>query len=306
MSGQTWARLRLAGGVAILLVLVWRLGSGAFLHGVRTVDTTALVLGVLIAVPTTVCCAWRWRLVARALDVGVTLPAATGAYYRSQFLNTVLPGGVLGDVHRGLRHGREVSDTARSLRSVAWERGIGQVVQLAVAAVLLLLLPSPARAHVPEVLVALAVIGLLVAFLARRHAGVLGADLRVLLAPHTWPALLAVSALALVGHVLTFLVAARAAGAEATTVELVPLALVVLLAMAIPANVAGWGPREGVAAWAFAAAGLGAQLGLTIAVVYGVMVLVAGLPGLVVLVFEGARGRRPQPVVPALPEVVRG
>ena len=304
MSRATWARLRLAGGVGILLVLVWRLGTGPFLHGVRTVDTTALVLGALIAVPTTVCCAWRWRLVARALDVGVTLPAATGAYYRSQFLNTVLPGGVLGDVHRGLRHGREVADTAGSLRSVGWERGIGQVVQLAVAAVVLLLLPSPARAHVPEVLVALVLVGLVVAVLARRHAGVLGADLRVLLARRTWPALLVVSALALVGHVLTFLVAARAAGAHASTVQLVPLAMVVLLAMGIPANVAGWGPREGVAAWAFAAAGLGAQLGLTIAVVYGVMVLVAGLPGLVVLVVGGAHARRTEPAVAVpLPEV---
>ncbi len=306
MSRLTWARLRLAGGVAILLVLVWRLGTGPFLHGVRTVDTTALVLGVLIAVPTTVCCAWRWRLVARALDVGVTLPAATGAYYRSQFLNTVLPGGVLGDVHRGLRHGRDVADTAGSLRSVAWERGIGQVVQLSVAAVLLLLLPSPARAHVPAVLVALGVIALAVAVLSRRHAGVIGADLRVLLTRRTWPALLTVSALALLGHVLTFVVAARAAGAGVSTVRLVPLALVVLLAMAIPANVAGWGPREGVAAWAFAAAGLGAQLGLTIAVVYGVMVLVAGLPGLVVLVVEGSRRRPAQLASPVLPEVVRG
>ena len=308
---MTWARLRLAGGAAILLVLVWQLGTGPFLHGVRTVDTTALVLGVVIAVPTTVCCAWRWRLVARALDVGVTLPAATGAYYRSQFLNTVLPGGVLGDVHRGLRHGRDVADTGGSLRSVAWERGIGQVVQLAVAAVVLLLLPSPARDHVPEVLVALvvgglAVVGVVAAVLARRHAGVLGADLRVLLSRQTWPALLAVSVLALVGHVLTFLVAARAAGADATTVRLVPLALVVLLAMAIPANVAGWGPREGVAAWAFAAAGLGAQLGLTIAVVYGVMVLAAGLPGLAVLVAENAWPRRLQPAPPVAPEVVRG
>ena len=311
MSRPTWARLRLAVGAAILLVLVWRLGTGPFLHGVRTVDTTALVLGALIAVPTTLCCAWRWRLVARALDVGVSLPAATGAYYRSQFLNTVLPGGVLGDVHRGLRHGREVADTAGSLRSVAWERGVGQVVQLAVAAVVLLLLPSPARAHVPEVLVALVVVGLVVAILARRHAGVLGADLRVLLARRTWPALLVVSALALVGHVLTFLVAARAAGAHASTAQLVPLAMVVLLAMGIPANVAGWGPREGVAAWAFAAAGLGAQLGLTIAVVYGVMVLVAGLPGLVVLVVEGGRARRTAsavavPVPVPVREVLRG
>ena len=65
--------------------------------------------------------------------------------------------------------------------------------------------------------------------------------------------------------------------------ELLPLALLVLLAAALP-NIGGWGPREGVTAWAFAAAGLGASLGVATAVVYGVMVFVASLPGAAVLV----------------------
>ena len=64
---------------------------------------------------------------------------------------------------------------------------------------------------------------------------------------------------------------------------MLPLALLVLLAGVLP-NVGGWGPREGVTAWAFAAAGLGASLGVATAVVYGVMVFVASLPGAVVLV----------------------
>ena len=64
------------------------------------------------------------------------------------------------------------------------------------------------------------------------------------------------------GHVATFLIAARTAGSTASPAQLVPLALLVLLAMAVPANVGGWGPREGVAAWAFGAAGLGAAAGV--------------------------------------------
>ena len=56
-------------------------------------------------------------------------------------------------------------------------------------------------------------------------------------------------------------------------------------------NVGGWGPREGGAAWAFGAAGLGAALGVATAVVYGVMVLVASLPGALVLVAGWSRRR---------------
>jgi hypothetical protein len=98
-----------------------------------------------------------------------------------------------------------------------------------------------------------------------------------------WPQVVATSLLSSAGHVLVFLVAARAAGTEASLAELVPLALLVLVAAALPLNVAGWGPREGMAAWAFAAAGLGAAQGATVAVLYGVLALVATLPGAVLL-----------------------
>jgi hypothetical protein len=104
-----------------------------------------------------------------------------------------------------------------------------------------------------------------------------------LLARRAWPAIVVASTLVVAGHTATFLIAARSAGATAPLSQLLPLALLVMLAAALP-NVGGWGPREGVTAWAFAAAGLGASLGVATAVVYGVMVLVASLPGAAVLV----------------------
>ena len=58
-----------------------------------------------------------------------------------------------------------------------------------------------------------------------------------------------------------------------------------LLAMVLP-SVAGWGPREGVTAWAFSAAGLGAEQGAATAVAYGVLVLAPSLPGSLVLIAE--------------------
>jgi hypothetical protein len=61
--------------------------------------------------------------------------------------------------------------------------------------------------------------------------------------------------------------------------------------MVLP-SVAGWGPREGATAWAFGAAGLGAERGVETAVVYGVLVLVASLPGAAVLVVAWFRRSR--------------
>jgi hypothetical protein len=84
---------------------------------------------------------------------------------------------------------------------------------------------------------------------------------------------------------------------------LVVLALLALMAMSLPVNVAGWGPREGTTAWAFAAAGLGAADGVSTAVVYGVLSLVANLPGLAVLVLDRRRVHGPRP---SLAEVAHG
>src|SRR3954451_2186981 len=134
---------------ATLAVVFWRLGTGPFVDGVRAVDGRALAAAAAIGLLTTVCCAWRWKIVARGLGVELSLPAAVAAYYRSVFLNVTLPGGVVGDVHRGVSHGRDVRDVGRALRAVAWERFAGQAVQVVLTVIVLLVLPSPVRSSMP-------------------------------------------------------------------------------------------------------------------------------------------------------------
>ncbi|HEX2412645.1 MAG TPA: lysylphosphatidylglycerol synthase domain-containing protein, partial [Solirubrobacteraceae bacterium] len=84
----------LAAAAATLSFLIWRLGTGPFLDGLGTVDGEALAAASGLAVLTTICCAWRWRIVARGLGVDLPLGTAVSAYYRSLFLNVTLPGGV--------------------------------------------------------------------------------------------------------------------------------------------------------------------------------------------------------------------
>lgn len=292
MSARTWVWVRLLGGSTILALILWSVGSGPFLDGLRMVDGGALAVAVVIAIGTTVCCAWRWSVLVRGLGVGLSMGEAVAAYYRSQFLNSTLPGGVLGDVHRAVRHGREAGDLPRGARAVVWDRVSGQIVQIVLAVVVLLALPSPVRSSIPVVaaLLAVGLFALALGVRALAPGGTFVTDLRTgVLARGAWPVIVVASAMAVAGHVLMFLVAARTAGSTSSIHELLPLALLVLVAMGIPVNVAGWGPREGVAAWVFGAAGLGAAQGVTIAVVYGVMTLVASLPGAVVLLLGSRR-----------------
>lgn len=279
---------------AALTVIVWQLGAGPFLDGVRAVDGTALAAGAAIGALTTVCCAWRWKIVARGLGLRLPFPAAVAAYYRSVFLNLTLPGGVVGDVHRGVSHGRHARDIGLALRAVAWERTAGQFVQAALTVAVLVALPSPVRSWIPLVGVALVATVIAVVLVGRarprgrsrwaRLRGAIAGDVRdALLARRAWPAIVFASALVVIGHAVAFVIAARTAGTTAPLSLLAPLALLVMLAMVLP-SVAGWGPREGAAAWTFAAAGLGAGQGVAAAVTYGIMALVASLPGALVVV----------------------
>ncbi|WP_020142491.1 lysylphosphatidylglycerol synthase transmembrane domain-containing protein [Terracoccus sp. 273MFTsu3.1] len=322
------AWLRPLAGLVILGVLVWRVGGGAFVDGLRHVDARSVAAAAAIAVVTTICGAWRWVLVARGLGSELSLRAAVAACYRSQFLNVTLPGGVLGDVHRGVRHGRDGGDVGRGVRSVVWERSAGQVVLLGLTLGAVLLLPSrlqPVGSPVATTVLVAVTAALLGVVVTRRLGSgrapavrpgplawvsqvlrVAAGDVRHgLLGRHTWPGVVVVSALVVVGHVATFVLAARSAGVEAPVGDLVPLALVVLVAMALPLNVAGWGPREGVAAWVFGMSGLGVAGGVATAVVYGVMSFVAALPGAALLVVSRRGGSR-TPTEPTPEGAVRG
>jgi uncharacterized membrane protein YbhN (UPF0104 family) len=287
----------LSGAVAVVViaVLVQRLGNDPFVAALSAATLPALVLALAIGGGTTALSALRWVRAAGLLGLPLPPARALRDYYASLFLNAVLPGGVLGDVRRAALHGRDAGRMGGAAGALLLERSAGQLVLVVAAAATWLAVPSavpgPATAW-RFVAVALGVAALAVVV---RFALVLP-RLRV----RDVAAMLAASVAVLAGHVGMFVLAARTAGVDGSVVALLPLALVALLAMSLPLNLAGWGPREGATAWAFAGAGLGAGRGVTVAVLYGLFALVASLPGALVLM--APRSRRGEPRRQAVPQ----
>ncbi|MCD2188083.1 MULTISPECIES: lysylphosphatidylglycerol synthase transmembrane domain-containing protein [Actinomycetospora] len=309
--------VKLLVGALLVGAVVVHLGTGPVLDGLRAVSVEAVVAALGLGLVTTAASAARWCLVARGVGLRLGFGRALADCYRAQFLNSVLPAGVLGDVHRAVDHGRRNADVARGVRAVVIERVAGQVVVIAACAALLLVLPGPVRdvvdpAAVLGVLAVVAAVALGVVPALRRRSSVvvpaqrtgsadgsrahgalaaLGRDLRAgLFARRTGPGVVVLSLVATAGHLALLAVAA---GPVAPLGVLLPLLALALLSMGLPVNVGGWGPREAVTAAAFGAAGLGAATGLTAAVTYGVLALVSCAPGLGVLLLGRTALARP-------------
>ena len=194
-------------------------------------------------------------------------------------------------------------------RSSAWlavllERSSGQVAMLLCA--LATLLFSPTIAHVlgalsgrlrelgtgpaPVALGLGALVVLVMALILRRstllHTFAHAAQ-RALLAPALlWRQLLSSLALA-TSYIAVYFCCTRMLGIDTPASTLLALIPWVLLAMAIPLSMAGWGLREGAAALLWAAAGLEVSQGVAISIAYGTVVLTSTLPGAWVLLRRG-------------------
>lgn len=298
-SPRVRAVLRAAVGLGILAAVIAQVGAEPFLAGLTAVSMPTAAVALVLGAIATVAAAWRWRLVAAGLGLRLDRAPAVAAYYRSQFLNSVLPGGIVGDVHRVVWHGRGAGATANAARAVAAERAAGQAVQLIAAVVVLLVLQEFASLSALGVAV-LAFIGIaaavaVVAAASRRVRAFLGRE--VALMRTAFGSVAAVTGITMASvvviacHVATFVVAALAVGVDAPAAQLVSVSLIAVLASGIPLGIGGWGPREGVAAWAFVAAGLGAAAGLAASTAFGVLALIAVAPGAAVIAASAARRR---------------
>jgi glycosyltransferase 2 family protein len=286
-----WA-LRLGFSAVLLAALFHLLDEGAIAAALTGADPMWFALALAALWGQILLSALRWDLTARALGLEIGRGRAVSEYHLSVLGNTLLPGGVLGDMGR-IARARHGGGLRLAAGSVILERLAGQVA-LAIAGALGLALwfwPAPwalaAATGIASLCVALVCGWLPLPGTLREGL------LRAWGAAGVWPAQIGLSALILGCNLLGVWASAAAVGVvlpPAAALFVIPLTL---LAMLLPLSVNGWGLREGVAAALWPLAGIAPALAVAASLAFGLAALAAVLAGSAAVGLATLWSRRP-------------
>lgn len=282
-----------------LLALLWLLADGAdAVHVLLSANAWFIIAALAALTLHTLLAAERWRLTAAALGLTLDRGHALREYYLAQLVNQTVPGGVVGDAGRAVRS-REQAGLTVAAQAVIVERFAGQAAMIAtmvIGVTITTLLPGGLEwpgwmlgLAATITLVSLAGLGvLLVAGLVPGRFGARVGELARTAAVALVGARVVLHQLVLSAATTACILAAFAFSALAVGLSLpfgaiVTLVPLMLLTMLIPITISGWGLREGAAAALLPLAGAAVSESLAASVLFGLLGLVAVLPGAAVV-----------------------
>jgi len=297
--------------IVILIFVVILVDEEVLFTRISNLDPAWVALALIVSIPQILFSALRWRLTAERLGISLPAKTAIAEYYLATLTNQLLPGGVLGDAARAVRHGRRLQRNDKSLayapaiRAVIYERASGQLVLLLVMLTGFLFWPEGGRAFPEPVTVillvllfaALALLLMAKGPFAQSRLGMgtrnILAEMRHALFGRDIVLRQAFYSLAVIGTYLAcFYCAARAIGIAMSFADTIALVPAILFSMTLPISIGGWGIREAAAASVWGLAGLTPADGVAVSVTYGIIVLLSALPGVLFILPASKRDIR--------------
>lgn len=293
---MTWV-LRLLASLAALGVVVWLVDPASLGPHLRSADMRWMALAVAVLGAQVLASALRWQVTAQALGVRLPTLWAICEYHLSVLGNTVLPGGVVGDVGRVARM-RQHGGWRLAVGSVVIERLAGQVA-LAFAALLGVgwwALTQWGAAAVP-VIASGALVGCALVWGGVRWLpdAVRRAVAAAWFAPQFVLRQLGYTAVIVSCNLGGVWAAAQAVGVQldlGAALFVIPLTL---LAMLLPVSVNGWGLREGVALVLWPIVGVAGPQAVAASISFGLAALGAALLAIIPWAVQLGLGNRPIP-----------
>lgn len=263
-----------------------------------------LALALLLQFGSTAISAYRWQLIMHNLDFGQPFGFYLRSYLKGMFLNQGLPTSIGGDTLRVLDVASRGFRKRDALYGVGLDRivGLGALISLTFFAYLGNPDLLPPQVYRPIfLLIAFGLIGLLslsflrhVAWLKHhtklRLLWIMSARFHQAFSAHR-PSLIVLSLVIPLLAMLSFFSLGWALGLRydiMTYFAIVPPAIVLTV---IPISVAGWGVREGALVSLFSLVGADKSAVLMMSLLYGLTLVIVGLPGLAVYL-RGLQGQR--------------
>ena len=287
---------------------------------IRSASPWWLLLCIALTFGTVPLQAWRWQLLLRVRDVRESVAWLLRTYFVSYAVGQVLPTGIGGDASRIYETTRRHPGYGSPIAgSVLLERALGGAVTLLLAGIGFLLAIGRydigAYLWIEALFVVLTLFAGVVLF-SRRMRRVLRFSVPFLRrikverpiravyeGVHGYrdhPGTLLVVCLATVTAQLMRIVAiwasARAVGVDLSLLPYVVLGPLLFLVMLVPFTVNGLGVREAFFVSFLGKLGVDADAAFATGFLFFVMTLALGIPGLVIILWEGARRRHPATV----------
>ncbi len=307
-------RLGLALRLAVTLGILWLIFRNIDLTGVlaviRAAHWPALALALLMQLLSTWLAGFRWYLVMRELDFGFSSGFYVRSYFKGAFFNQGLPTSIGGDAMRVLDVAGSGFRKRDAFKGVFIDRILGLLGLLLLNLMANALLPDLLPAGIFWIINALVLGGvggfLMLVFLHRLHglgrwrpfAYLLDISRKlhqVLRGPRR---LLRQIGLSLAIHALSILnifLVGRAVGLDYDIVTFAVIAPPVFLLTLVPVSLAGWGVREGAMIGLFTLLGADKTVVLSMSILYGIILVAASLPGLVITLRGRLHRRPPRP-----------
>ena len=298
---RTW--IQVGASITVLASALYFVDRAEIWRCLHQMQAGWLALTLVILLAQFVVMATRWWFFARKLSAPIGYAQALAEYFLAGLLNQVMPLGILGDVTRAIRHAQATRVAAkpsqnneRVVLAIVLERVAGQIALWVVVAAILpawwaagstgkSLLHGFLTGLVGFLLIALVGIALLVwrrqATPQLRH--LVSEGFWVLFAPRNLATHLPLSLLLVATHTLAFVTIAHGLGLQLPLQLAFRVVPIVLVATTLPLFIAGWGVREATVAGLYHLAGLRAAEGVSIAIVYGCLSLLASVPGVLAL-----------------------
>ncbi|MCW8915639.1 MAG: flippase-like domain-containing protein [Magnetovibrio sp.] len=309
MTSNTRRHLFLALKLVISVVLVGMLlqsvgAEDAFLRMIE-IDPLWLMASIGFGFAQMVLGTFRWQLVLKSIKAKMSWVQLLRFNFIGGFFNQTLPSSVGGDAVRGFMAYRAGLGVGAAVNSILLDR-IATVIGLVLLVAVMTFMHGATleggewftSSVMSVVLVALC--GLVVLMVMDRMPtrirhfrmiegiSALAVDARrTFLHPLYSPALISVCVMGHINMTMIIYMLALGLGVDVSLSNCLLLFPPVLLIQTIPISVAGWGVREGAMVTLFALAGIGGESVLAISILFGLVMIVISLPGVILWLISG-------------------